>query len=173
MKWIDSAIMFPVPIIHFWLHALLPWWRKRPVLFYLWALLLFFCALSVAPYIASISPCIFTPSVITRSFGIGLKVIGALAILTSIMTIGIKRFFLWAVLKPESVPKIRIIKGPFKFVPHPAYFGYILLVLGNLLGSGALYLVGILAWLVAFLPLVIILEEKEIDARIGTKNKFR
>lgn len=37
MEHIAAALIAPVPIFHLWLHALLSFWRKRPLLFYLWA----------------------------------------------------------------------------------------------------------------------------------------
>lgn len=75
---------------------------------------------------------------------------------------------MWAVLTPEKHEQRLVTGGPFKFVPHPAYLGYILAALGNLLVGGKFYLAGVLLFLVTLMPLVIYLEEREMNERLKT-----
>lgn len=108
---------------------------------------------------------LFTPTHITRGIGAILATCGVFAIASSILALGPKRFFLWAVLKPQSVPQMHIRKRPFTLIPHPAYIGYLCIALGNLLANGTLYLAGVLAWLIILTPIVIVFEEKEMRER--------
>lgn len=167
MHWIIAAIITPIPLIHLWLHALLPWWRKYPWLFYAWGLGIFVASFFWFPVVANISPLLFTPSPVLLRLGIGLMLLGLGGILSSVWTLGIKRFFGWVVLRPASVSPQRVVGGPFRIVPHPAYFGYLLIAVGNFLVSGELYLVPTLIVLIFMTPIVIWLEEQELKERTG------
>lgn len=167
LHWFIAAVIAPVPIFHLWLHALLPWWKKHPLLFY---------ALGIASWIASFfffkkialqSTYIFFPAQNAQFFGNALIFIGIAAIVSSIIALGPKRFFVWTVLRPESAPKIRITKGPFHFIPHPAYIGYLIAAFGNLLAGGKFYLALFFISLLVLTPLVILLEEEELKKRLA------
>ncbi|MEK7172070.1 MAG: methyltransferase [Patescibacteria group bacterium] len=166
MSWIIVAIIVPVPLFHLWLHALLSFWKKKPLLFYIFVLLIWIGTFLFFKPIDVISPIFFTPSDILIAFGFILMSIGAILVLSSIITLGLKRFFMWAVLYPQSVQQTRLISGSFKFIPHPAYTGYLLVALGNFLLSGKLYLALVFIFLFALTPIMIYFEEKELSARI-------
>ncbi len=110
----------------------------------------------------------FNPSKPLKILGWGLIISGGIAVLASIVTLGMKRFFLWAVLNPDSIATPRIKRGPFAFVPHPAYLGQILIMLGNALSSGQGYVCGAFLFLLAAFPIVIVLEELELKERLAS-----
>lgn len=163
---IIAAIILPVPVFHLWLHALLPTWRKHPFVLYLFGLALWVGAFYLIPVLDGISPQAFNPTNTSTIIGAGLIVVGFLAALWSLLTLGPIRFFVWAALRPSPALAVRIISGPFRFLPHPAYLGYVVVALGNLLWTGKLYLAGILTFLIILTPLVIWFEEHELAARI-------
>ena len=171
MTWIIAAIVLWIPILHLWLHALLPWWRKQPYLFFTFGLVMGVGFLLIARKIAALpSLPVFLPQKLYWYAGWGLIIAGATAVMTSIFTLGPRRFFLWAVFYPKSVERLRIQNGIFKILPHPAYFGYLLLAAGNFLLSGKLYTFLILIIGLILIPVVIYLEEKELTERI---NKYQ
>lgn len=166
MSWIITAIIVPVPLFHLWLHALHSFWKKQPFLFYIFSFLMWIGTFLFFKPIDAISPIFFAPSDTFITSGFIVMAIGTLLVLSSIITLGPKRFFVWAVFYPESVQQIRLIRGPFKFIPHPAYIGYLLVALGNFLLSGKLYLALVFIFLFALTPIMIYFEEKELSARI-------
>lgn len=165
MSWIITAIIVPVPFFHLWLHALHSFWKKQPPLFYIFSVFMWIGTFLFFKPVDAISPILFTPSDILIAFGFILMAIGALLVLSSIIALGPKRFFVWAVFHPESVPQVRITRGLFKFIPHPAYIGYLLVALGNCLLSGKLYVALVAIFLFALTPIMIYFEEKELSAR--------
>lgn len=171
MEFIIASILAPVPIIHFWFHSILYFWRKKPYLFYVWGVTIWVGSFFVFRYIDPISPRILFYHVSSYFLyaGILLRLCGALMVLSSIYTLGIKRFFLWCALKPNDTDcSVVRRKGPFEFVPHPAYAGYMLLLLGNFLSSGKVYLLVSFVFLFTFLPLIIMLEDQELSERART-----
>lgn len=167
MDLLASLLIFPVAIVHFWFHALLPTWRKHPVSFYLFAALIWGITWVGLRNFAPHSVDLFSPTEPWAMIGKGLKILGLVMAVSSLATLGIRRFFLWAVLRPDSVPKIRFTKGPFAFVPHPAYFGYILIAIGDVMGTGETYSMITVFVLLALTPLMIWLEEEELRKRLG------
>ncbi|MEK7516827.1 MAG: methyltransferase [Patescibacteria group bacterium] len=161
-----AGLIAAIPIAHLWLHALLPWWKKRPALFYVWAAAVGAAAIYLFPRIATISPTLFATSPLLRTLGWVLMGAGALLVLGSIATLGPRRFFLWAVLHGTKTE--RAATGPFRLIPHPAYLGYATIALGNILSNGALYLAGPLALYLALMPIVIFFEEEELKGRMRT-----
>ncbi|MBI5728527.1 MAG: hypothetical protein HY984_02115 [Candidatus Magasanikbacteria bacterium] len=166
MSAIIAALMLPIPLAHLWLHALLPWWKKYPRLFYFWGFIIWDGAFAIVPTLDIISPIAIYPTSFLRGIGLILIATGLVAIIWSALTLGARRFFVWAVLRPESTSQIRINHGPFEWLPHPAYSGYVLLALGNFLINGKLYLAGILLYTLITLPIVIWLEDHELGQRI-------
>lgn len=169
MEYIIASILAPAPIIHLWFHALLYFWKKNIYVFYAWVFTIWLGSFFVFRHIDPGSSKIFfqyaSPAFLY--FGILMRFTGALMVLSSIYTLGIKRFFLWCVLKPEtSGCDVVRHKGPFEFVPHPAYFGYMLLLLGNFFSSGKMYLLYSFIFLFTFMPIVIMLEDEELRDRI-------
>ena len=84
----------------------------------------------------------------------------------SILALGIKRFFVWAVLVPLSVKQKRISSGLFKTIPHPAYIGEILIIFGVFLASGKAYLAAAFIFIIALFPISIYFEENELNQRV-------
>lgn len=165
---IIAAIILPIPFFHLWLHALLPLWRRRPFGLYLFGLALWIAAFKLTPILDLASPIAFMPGDGWRTFGTILVIIGFAFAAWSLLTLGPLRFFVWAVLRPGAASKIRITSGPFSFLAHPAYIGYLIVAVGNLISSGKLYLVGIFALLMLLTPVVIWLEEHELGERLET-----
>jgi protein-S-isoprenylcysteine O-methyltransferase Ste14 len=93
-------------------------------------------------------------------------VIGALAVFSSIFTLGIKRFFLWEVFRPSKI-NARVMAGPFRLIPHPAYFGYLFVALGNALLNGELYLIIVFLFLLSLMPIIMRFEEEELRDRLN------
>lgn len=162
---IIAALLLPVPIFHLWLHAMLPFWRKHPMLYYALWFAVWVLIFTQVRTLYTIAPQVFNPSQAIVMLGWILMIFGAASMLSSLITLGPKRFFVWAVLRPQSVQKMRITKGPFRFIPHPGYIGYILIALGNFLSDGKLALLAVLFYLLSFTPIVMYLEEEELKAR--------
>ncbi|MBI5754942.1 hypothetical protein HZA41_01845 [Candidatus Peregrinibacteria bacterium] len=167
MNWILSALMFPIPLVHLWLHALLPWWKKYPRLFYLCGFPLWAFSFFIFWTMNEDAAIFFAPPEMVTWIGYTLIVLGFFAMGISLVTIGPKRFFVMAVIKPESVKNERFVSGPFHFFPHPAYIGYLAIAFGNFLSSGKNYALGIFLFGMILFPIVIWLEEEELAKRIG------
>lgn len=165
MSWIIAGIVLAVPMIHLWLHALLPWWKKLPLLFYGFAGLLIFGSIFLTSKANEISPKVFTPTEELGLIGTLLIVIGVISVFLSIITLGPKRFFMLVVFYPDLVEQKRVKEGIFKYIPHPAYLGYLVAAIGNLISSGRLYLIGILIWSLILTPIIIKFEEEELSIR--------
>lgn len=167
ISWIIPAIIAPVPILHLWLHGLLPFWRRRPILFYLFCVLIWIGSFFLFQRLDGMGGLLFLSTSASDFIGRVLMILGTVGVLASLFTLGLRRFFMYAVFKPEVVPRRRISRGPFAVVPHPAYFGYLLVILGNLFRTGTLSLAIVLAALLALTPMVIWLEERELKERLG------
>lgn len=166
MHWTIAAIIAPIPLFHLWLHALLPWWKKHPWFFYLCGLVVWITSFFYFSFISLRSEYLFEFDPTWRLVGgYALIAIGAVGFLSSIITLGPKRFFVWAVLRPDSTPKVRLAKGPFAFIPHPAYIGELLVAIGNFLVRGQFYLLYLAIFLIVLTPIVIVLEEEELKNR--------
>jgi len=168
MEYIIASILAPVPVIHFWFHALLYFWKQRPYLFYVWSATIWIGAFFGFKHIDVNSSQIFF-NYVSPAFlyaGILMRLSGALMIVSSIYTLGIKRFFLWCALKPHDkgceVIKTKAFLG---MIPHPAYFGYMLLLLGNFFSSGKIYLLASFIFLFTLLPFIMMLEDEELRSR--------
>ena len=167
LTWIILSIIAPVPVLHLWLHALLFYWRKRPVFFYLFCGIVWLGSFLLFWPLRLIQDQFFAPSTASDVVGRVLMLMGSLGVLSSIWALGIRRFFMWAVLKPDALSQVRIHRGPFSFIPHPAYFGYLLVLFGNLLTTGSLLDVSIFCLSFALTPIIIWLEERELKERIN------
>lgn len=162
-----AIIILPVPVIHLWLHALLNFWRKQPWNFYIFCALVWIGVGFLINNLNEISLVLFEPSYALKVCGYILVGFGFAAAISSFVTLGYKRFLVWAVLRPESVKQQKFKIGPFRFLPHPAYIGYIFVAVGNFLTSGALYLLLVLAVAFILMPVVIFLEEEEMVKRLA------
>ena len=167
MNWFIAALLLPIPLAHLWLHALLPFWRRHTILFYTFSIALWFASLAWFWRIQGFSPSIFDPSVALTWVGYSLTAFGFFLAIWSSVTLGYKRFLVWVVLKPETFEHTFIIKGPFRHFPHPAYTGYIIAAMGNLLSSGEAFAAGVCILLLFFIPIMIYFEEAELQKRLG------
>lgn len=168
MEFIIASILAPVPVIHFWFHGLLYYWKKNPYTFYVWAVTIWIGSFFGFKYIDPLSTQIFFNHVSPAFLyaGIIMRLCGALMVLSSIYTLGIKRFFLWCALRPGDKGCSIVRKsGLFEFIPHPAYFGYMLLIFGNFLSSGKIYLLVVFIFLFTLLPFIMMLEDEELRSR--------
>ncbi|MEK7665036.1 MAG: methyltransferase [Patescibacteria group bacterium] len=164
---IVSIIFVPVPLFHLWLHALLGFWRRKPVLFYILCLFFWLFAFWFFIKIDAVFPLfLFYPSALLFLSGFALIILGLVFMALSILALGIKRFFVFAVLVPLSVKQKRINSGLFKIIPHPAYIGEILIIFGAFLASGKAYLAAAFIFIIALFPISIYFEEKELNQRV-------
>lgn len=160
------AIITPVPVFHFWLHALLPSWRRAPLLFYAWCGVIWAGAFWFFSKIDPLSRTLFDPVLWQTHLGIALVWIGFSAAIFSICSLGLIRFLMWAVLRPDAAPKTRL-GGLYRAIPHPAYLGYIVVALGSLLQTGSLIAAIVLASQIALTPIMIYFEEREMSERLS------
>ncbi|EKD33206.1 MAG: hypothetical protein ACD_76C00068G0003 [uncultured bacterium] len=167
MAWFISAILFPIPLINLWLHAFLPFWRRHKRSFPFVALIFWVASFFWFKKLSVFSPDAFAPTETMVLVGYALMIIGFLFVILSVLTLGIKRFFLVAVLDPKGVEQVRIKIGVFRHFPHPAYVGYLIVAAGNFLSSGAIYLGGVLIFLLFLMPIIILLEEHELEKRLN------
>lgn len=155
------TILAIIPVAHLWLHALLPFWRKHPAFFYA-----FFTVIGTFIGFGFFE---FTSwqdvrlrSGLPASFAISFATIGLVLLLTSLRILGPRRFFLLGVLKPQVFPQRFVESRILRIFPHPAYVGYMLLVLGLLVATNFWLAFAILLENIALYPLVIKWEEKEV-----------
>lgn len=167
MSYAIIAIILPVPIFHLWLHALLPFWKKHPLIAYFLAGLIWVGSFFLMKYFDGISGLIFSPPFSVEIAGRIFMLVGLIGVLLGIYTLGLKRFFVWAVFRPNSVEQTYVKKGIYKFVSHPAYLGYLLAALGDFLYCGKAYLAVAFILLLALTPITIWLEEQELKKRIS------
>ena len=163
-----AGVIAAVPLFHLWLHGFLNWWRRFPLLLYIWTLAI---GLFVIIFFEQVLP----PSQVFKT-STSLEILGwlfisicPLVIMWSLFTLGLKRWFAWGVLRPSSVPNIRERSGPFRYIPHPAYTSFLLAAMGLILASGQAYAFGLLIYLLIVLPIVMWLEEKELESRLKEK----
>lgn len=164
-------VFAPVPLFHFWLHAMLPFWRKNPFLFYPFCIINWTASFFILKAFSENSSFVYQPNEFFILIGFLFVLVGAILMGSSILTIGTKRFFMWAVLKPSTVEQKRIFSGFFKVIPHPAYIGQILISLGVFIFSGKAYLILVFIYFISLMPIVIYFEEKEMSERIKINNK--
>lgn len=160
-------LLAPIPVVHILLHAFLRQWRKRPIRFYLAASAVWIASFFLARWLAGNTDTLFTPPY-------WLKVICAITgwsslflVLWSVGTLGPKRFFLWAVLRPQSVRQEKIGLGPYKFFHHPAYTAYISAALAAFFGTGRTVLLAFAAVMFLMMLIVMARENHELEERLG------
>ena len=161
---IIASILAPVPVLHMWLHALLSFWKKWPLAFYFFVFFLWLFSFWFFLKIPAVL--LFEPSAFSSFLGIILAIAGFLLMGLSLFTLGPKRFFVWAVLRPQEVMQKYIASGIFKFIPHPSYTGILLILFGIFILSGRTYLAGAFIFAVSFFPTAIYFEEKELHERL-------
>ncbi len=91
-------------------------------------------------------------------------------VLWSIGTLGPKRFFLWAVLRPQSVKQERIGLGPYKYFHHPAYTAYLMAASAAFFGTGRTVLLAFAAVMFLMMLVVTARENHELEERLEIKK---
>lgn len=160
-----AGIITAIPIFHLWLHALLPFWKKHPYLFYVLVGSVFLISTIISFLLFPPAYYLFVPTFFMELIGWTLMAGGLILVTAAIATIRPERFFVWAVLFPQKVYQKKILKGPYKYIPHPAYIGWIIIAMGTLLAGGLSHLLIPIASMTILIPIVIILEEKELNER--------
>ena len=163
------SLLAPVPIFHFWLHALLPYWRKCPWLFYVWGVVVWMCSFLFFWHIENQ----FTSSLLEmpvgwQNIGLILQAVAVISIVYAIYRIGVLNFFVWGALNPKyrNDSKKRTIHW-LDAIPHLGYIGYLLFVLGAFLDTGKVYILFVLIFLCVLLPVVMYMEDHELAQRFG------
>lgn len=157
----------PIPIIHFFLHTFLLFWRRHTMWFYLMGVIIWLLFIPLAVILMKIEDTIFTPINQSLVASAILIVFAFLLILSAVFTLSPKRFFLWAVLRPKSVEQKYIKSGPYQFFPHPAYFGYIFVSLAAFIATGRVVMLGFFFYTLFSIIAVIVLENHEIKRRLN------
>jgi protein-S-isoprenylcysteine O-methyltransferase Ste14 len=157
----------PIPAWHFLLHANLPAWRKNPGAYYSMAAVVWALFVPLAWHLAQSSPLLFEPSRATRALGLGASGASFLVAMWSMLTLTPRRFFMWAVLRPEECPAERILRGPYRVTSHPTYVAMVTATASNFLAGGSAVLLGMIPVLGALLVAVAVLEQRELDARLA------
>ncbi|MBI2426575.1 MAG: hypothetical protein HYV34_01895 [Candidatus Kerfeldbacteria bacterium] len=159
--------LLPIPFFHLLLHAFLPFWRRHPLLTYAMGAVLWIAAAVLAALVRDATWQIYSPPSWLAAPSISIGAIGAFLATWSIATIGPRRFLVWAVLKPENTEQKYIPSGPFRFLSHPAYTGYLLVWFALAIGTG--YVVFVVSCVLAAMlfPIVVRLENNELHERVG------
>jgi protein-S-isoprenylcysteine O-methyltransferase Ste14 len=158
----------PIPAWHFLLHAFLPAWRKSPRAYYLLAAAVWALFVPLAWLLAKTSPLLFLASRGVRMLGLGVSGAALGLAVWSMATLTPRRFFMWAVLRPRESPPERILRGPYRFTAHPTYLAILAASASNFLASGSAALLGVTAALSVLLPVVAVLEQRELSERLET-----
>ena len=164
-------LLGPIPLFHLALHLFLRLWRKAPQLLYVSATILWALSLSVASYVYAWQAALFVPPLWLQIFGAVFGVFSLFLVLWAFFTLGPKRFMVWAVVAPAMVEQKYIKSGPYRFVPHPAYLGYMAMALAVFLITGLASALGFFIYSLVFLMMVILLENHEIKNRLKDAPK--
>lgn len=161
------AFTAPIPIVHLFLHAFLPFWRRIPWLFYAFSAAVWAVAIALAWQADRIVEPWFEVPLWLVYVSEWVYILSAVLVVWSILTLGVRRFFLWAVLRPSQVEQKYIKAGPYKFLPHPAYTAYLFFALAGLLSTGSMVMFVYLLYLILFTLLLIQAEAREMKSRLG------
>ena len=159
-------LIAPIPIIHFVLHGFLSFWRRHPTWFYMMGVITWLLFIPLVVVLMKVEGTVFTPAILSLIISTALTIFALLLIVSAVFTIGPKRFFLWAVLKPKAVEQKYIRSGPYRFISHPAYFGYILISHAAFLATGRMVMLGLFIYTLFSIIAVIALENHEIKGRL-------
>jgi protein-S-isoprenylcysteine O-methyltransferase Ste14 len=173
IAFVTIVLLGPIPLWHLLLHACLPAWRRSPGAFYALAAALWVCFVPLSWRLAETSPRLFAPGPWTVAAGLSLSGAAFLVFVWSVASLTPRRFFVWAVLRPdESLPE-RIVRGPYRYTAHPTYLAIVVAAASNLLASGQAVLLGAAVALGLLLAAVAVLEQRELAARLGASLPAR
>lgn len=160
-------LLGPIPVVHILLHAFLRAWRKRPMRFYITAGAVWILSFFLAKWLAGVTDVIFTPPYWLTILCIITGWSSLFLVLWSVGILGPKRFFLWAVLRPQSVKQEKIDLGPYKFFHHPAYTAYLSAAFAAFFGTGRTVLLMFAAVMFLLMLIVTARENHELEERLG------
>ena len=161
------SILAPIPFIHFALHSFLTFWRRKPLAFYVTIAILWLLSFFAASFLVRHEKTFFTPPSWLIISALVLEFVSLLLIFWAIITIGPKRFFLFAIVFPKKVEQKYIKSGPYLFVRHPAYLGYLAIWLFSFLATGRVVLLFFFIFALICVPIIISLEDREMKERLG------
>lgn len=160
-------ILGPIPVAHIFLHLFLKQWRRRPYSWYVACAAVWILFFFLAKRFSGISDVLFAPPAWLKIISIITAASSLFLVFWSIATLKPKRFFLWAVLRPESVRQERIGLGPYKFFHHPAYTAYLIMAFAAFLGTGRSVLLVFAAVMLLLMLIVMARENHELEERLG------
>ncbi len=163
-------LLGPIPVVHILLHAFLRSWRKRPMRFYFVAAAVWVLSFFLAKWLAGNTDTIFVSPYWLKMLCIITAWSSLFLILWSVGTLRPKRFFLWAVLRPQSVKQEKIDLGPYKFFHHPAYTGYLSAAFSAFFGTGRTVLLAFAAVMFLLMLIVTARENHEMEERLEIKK---
>lgn len=159
-------ILGPVPIWHLLLHSFLPAWKGSPRTFYAAAAAVWGLFLPFSWHLAWGSALLFVPPAWVKLICLCASVAALLTTLWSMITLTPRRFFVWAVLRPEENKPELILRGPYRFTPHPTYLSTVVAAASGFLASGEAVLLGAFCAISLLLTRVIVLEQRELRMRL-------
>jgi len=168
IPFLTLLLLGPVPAWHLLLHAFLPAWRRNPRAYYFLAAAVWALVIPLAWLLAEASPLLFEPARSVRALGLAASGAAFLVALWSMWTLTPRRFFMWAVLRPDDAPAERILRGPYRFTEHPTYLAMVAAAASNFLASGSASLLGVTAAFAVLLSIIASLEQRELNARLGS-----
>lgn len=157
----------PVPVWHLLLHLFLPFWRRRPWACYAAAPVVVALFVPLADHLSGLPWVLFTPPDWVQLLCLGIGIAAFLVALWSIHSLTPRGFFAWAALRPDASPPERIRRGPYRFADHPAYLSIIVALASSFLASGEVVLLAAFVAISLLLALVMVLEQRELKARLG------
>ena len=166
MNLLAFAIVFiflPIPFAHIALHSFLRFWRGHRLSWLTFCAALWIIALPLAANI--ICPVVFHPSVFFQIIYWAAIVSAAVIIIWAIAALGARRYFLYEVVSPSGKHN-RVQKGPYRFLPHPAYFSYFVIIVAAYLLTGTAAILAVLIEYAILIPIVAMLENRELKKRL-------
>lgn len=165
------AIIGPVPtVFHLLLHGALAFWRRHVRAFFVTCGIVW-VAWAMGTWIAApwLSARVFVPP---AAFGVPLTLLALLVLCIApwtIATIGWRRFFVYAVLRPDRVSTTaRVTSGPFRLLRHPAYTSYRIAAILLMIATGSWGMVLLATLSLVLFPIIIHLEERELRLRVAS-----
>jgi protein-S-isoprenylcysteine O-methyltransferase Ste14 len=176
VPWLVAVVYTSIPLFWFVIHPFAGKWREMRrspyrALLPLWAAMIFAIAWATWPWHEVrfySTPWIWVPA-------LGLIVAGAAAYLKAFSQFGGHKFSGEAELRPKEHAQELVTTGLHSRMRHPIYFAHLCNLAGWTLGSGLAVNFALLALdLVITFPLMIWMEEREMDRRFGQRfRKYR
>lgn len=157
----------PIPFFHLLLHGALPFWRRHPRAFYGSAAALWSAFVPLAVVLASESWTLFVPPAGVKPVCLAVSLLGLGIWGWSVATLTPRRFFAWAVLRPDATAAEWIRSGPYRFTAHPCYLAMVATVGATFVASGEVVLAAALGAMAVLLTIVGLLEKRELNARVN------